>query len=108
MENKNKEKPTREVALSLTKHSAEKVARGLAKALPGDKVTIEALDATLCINIKNSKNTIGNWNSFRCWLKGLIPFIHSGHNYLEIEKLKNKNITISKCETCDRIDISWE
>ena len=103
-----KKEEYKEVKLELTEFSAQKVAAGLLKALPGDKVTIEAIDTTLRINIKNSKNSSGNYKSLICWLKTFIPFKHYGHDLREIEKIKCKNVTISKCEKCDKIDISWE
>ena len=101
-------KKNKEVVFSLTKDSAEKVSAGLLKAKPGDKVTIEALDATLCIDIKDTKSSNGNWKNVKCWFKGLIPFARSGHNFLDIERYKNKTITLSRCEICGKINISWE
>ena len=103
MTSKNKE-----VSFSLTKHSAEKVATGLSAVEPGDTVTIEGIDSTLQISIKNSQTYDGNNNFLFCKLKRFIPFVRSGHSFSEIETHKNKVVTVSRCKTCDKIDISWE
>ena len=37
---------------------------------------------------------------------GLSPF--SGHDYIDIEEHENVKVTISECQCCGKIDISWE
>jgi hypothetical protein len=51
-----------------------------------------------------------------CWLKGIwrsIPNALSGDypidgcDYVDIEEHQNCEVTVSKCEHCGKIDISW-
>lgn len=53
-----------------------------------------------------------------CWLKELFRSLTgvgfyqdgiamSGHDYVEIEEHENCKVTICKCKTCDKIDVSW-
>ena len=54
-----------------------------------------------------------------CWLKGIYRTLlrpsvwldgipTDGCDYVDIEEHKNCTVTISKCDYCGKIDISWE
>ena len=62
-------------------------------------------------------NTMYKINIIFCWLKGLwrsssslfmTGFLFSGHDYEVIEEHKNCIVTVSKCEQCGKVDISWQ
>ena len=51
-----------------------------------------------------------------CFLKGIyrsipqylnLDYTISGHDFVDIEEHDNCHVVISKCETCDKVDISW-
>lgn len=55
-------------------------------------------------------------NRIYCFLTGIIrsirigwPFNYpmSGHVFVDQEEHKNVKVTISKCEACNKIDITW-
>ena len=55
-------------------------------------------------------------NRWQCWIKGLWRSIEigwpsnyrmSGHTFVNEEEHKNCTVTISRCETCGELDISW-
>lgn len=55
--------------------------------------------------------TINRW---QCWIKtfwrtlGVFPdFTFDGHTYKDEGEYKDCTVTVSKCEVCDKYDISW-
>jgi hypothetical protein len=51
-------------------------------------------------------------NKWQCWLEAVWNTLKigqrtSGHNWVDIEEHKNCTVTVSKCEVCGKIDISW-
>lgn len=55
-------------------------------------------------------------NKWQCWLKGIylslatgwpFNFRVSGCDYVDIEEHENCKVSISKCECCGKVDISW-
>lgn len=56
-------------------------------------------------------------NKWQCWImtiidsiRGGFPFNYptSGHEWRDTEVHKNCEVTISECEVCGEIDISWK
>jgi len=50
------------------------------------------------------KELFRSGTSLQMWQGG---FPISGHDYVDIEEHENCTVTVSKCEVCGKIDISW-
>ena len=49
---------------------------------------------------------------FTCFIRSIIDSLRmqskvSGHTWKDVEEHKNCSVTISKCEDCEKVDISW-
>ena len=51
-------------------------------------------------------------SKWQCWIRAIINSIQighkcSGHSWKDEEERTGCNVTLSKCEVCDKYDISW-
>ena len=51
-------------------------------------------------------------SKWQCWIRAIINSFRighlcSGHSYVDEQERVGCNVTIARCEVCDKYDISW-